>query len=189
MGHGGVTSLAPLDRCHIHEWCAKFFSIFRDTWFWARITPNFDLDTAKNRRVTARNKRDTKNFAVESDSTPVCYRQSKDVPRRIMPFQKVMPWLVESGGIAGIAKCQTFWRAMAGIGAEAIDGLSREGDQPALRKAGGGILYRSPIGLEHPRSRFGGHQGVLSAGNESQLGDERHRQSGSQRHVPSAAGY
>ncbi len=34
-----------------------------------------------------------------------------------MPFQKVMPWLVESGGIAGIAKCQTFWRAMAGIGA------------------------------------------------------------------------
>ncbi len=52
--------------------------------------------------------------------------------------------------------------AIAGVGAEPIDGLGRERDQPAGGKAGGRRRDRRrdlvALGLQHPRSRFGSHR-------------------------------
>ena len=47
--------------------------------------------------------------------------------------------------------------AVAGVGAEPIDGLGRKGDQPAGGEAGCGGLDGGGIGLQHPGSRLGSH--------------------------------
>ncbi len=48
--------------------------------------------------------------------------------------------------------------AIAGIGAEPVDGFGRKGDEAAGGKAARRCLGRLTISLQNPRSRLGGHR-------------------------------
>ena len=65
-------------------------------------------------------------------------------------------WIERGAALGRIEPCHGL--AVAGIGAEPVDGFGRKGDEAAGGEAARGCLGRPAISLQSPRSWLGGHR-------------------------------